>query len=53
MAHIQIRIEEDLKKELQAAARNVGLSLSAWARFELIQQARRRQGEVNQFSKEH
>ncbi len=42
MAFIQIRIEEDLKRELQRAARSVGLSLSAWVRLELLQQACRR-----------
>ncbi len=53
MAFIQIRIEEDLKRELQRAARSVGLSLSAWVRLELLQQARRRPGEGEKSRRGH
>jgi antitoxin component of RelBE/YafQ-DinJ toxin-antitoxin module len=37
MSHIQIRIEESLKKRCQQAAANLSLPLAAWIRVKLIE----------------
>lgn len=40
MTHIQIRIEESLKDQVQREASELGLSLSAWIRMKIIESLR-------------
>lgn len=48
MSYLHIRIEEPSKEILQDAARQIGLSLSAYVRMILLRDARERKGDKEQ-----